>query len=446
MLDAFKDFISTEHLIPADSRVLLAVSGGMDSICMATLFKEAELSFGVVHCNFGLRGIDSDGDEYFVREWAANAEVPFYSQHFDTRRYALEKGISIQMAARELRYDFFAEIARQKSYDLIATAHHRDDAVETFFINLMRGTGINGLRGIQPVAGRVIRPMLFASRADIENWVSQHQIRYRHDRSNDEDKYLRNQIRHHIIPAFAVVQPAFAGIMSDTMKRLNHAAVLLNERVEEVRQQLLTERDGEIRIPIRSLNAMETAAAWYWELLSPFGFNETVCDEIRQCAGKSTGKLFYSPRYVLLCDREELIIKEKVKEEQKTDQGPVLIHEDQTHIGFPFKADIRMIEITGDFEVPRSQNTACLDFHKLEFPLSIRKWKAGDVFHPLGARGKKKLSDFFSDHKFSRFDKESCLLLCSGERIVWVVGYRIAHFARHTAHTKKVCMITLTED
>jgi tRNA(Ile)-lysidine synthase len=443
MLEAFKEFIARENLIPANARVLLAVSGGMDSVCMASLFKETSWSFGIVHCNFGLRGIDSDGDEYFVREWAANAEVPFYSHNFDTLDYAHEKGISIQMAARELRYDFFAEIARQKSFDLIATAHHRDDAVETFFINLIRGTGINGLRGIQPLAGQVIRPMLFASRADIEDWVNQHQIRYRHDRSNDEDKYLRNQIRHHIIPAFTEAQPAFAGIMNDTMKRLNHAAVLLNERVEEVRQQLLIQRGEEIRIAIRPLNAMVPAPAWYWELLSPFGFNETVCDEIRHCAGKAVGKLFYSPQWVLLCDREELILRKKEKE---ACQSRTLIEETQTRIETPIRAEIRIMDLSADFELPRSQSIACLDYDKLEFPLILRPWKAGDVFHPLGARGKKKLSDFFSDHKFSRFDKENCLLLCSGERIVWVVGHRIAHFARHTAHTKKVCMITLTED
>lgn len=445
MLQGFNQFVEEEQLISADQRVLLAISGGMDSICMGSLFLEAGISFGVAHCNFGLRGIASDGDEYFVKEWAANAGVAFYSAHFDTTAYAEQHGISIQMAARELRYQFFTDIALQKGFELIATAHHRDDAIETFFINLYRGTGISGIKGIAAKSGNLIRPMLFASRAAIETYINTYKIKYRHDASNDQDKYLRNRIRHTLIPALHKVDADFPATMTHNMHRFREADKIYQHSISEVSKGLLHAQGDEIRIPITALMALRPLETWVWEILHPFGFSEEACADIRRSAGNEPGKIFLSATHRLLVDRKYLILQaQKINTEAESQL--FLINSNDKQITQPFRARITYHAVDKDFVIPQQASVACLDTTKLTFPLTLRKWKQGDVFHPLGARGKKKLSDFFSDHKFSLFDKEQCWLLLSEGRIVWVVGHRIAHFARVTEHTNKVCILTLTED
>lgn len=445
MQQAFQQFILKEKLFSPQQKILLTVSGGVDSMSMALLFLDAGYTFGIAHCNFGLRGIDSDGDEYFVKEWAAKHSISFYSRHFDTEDYANRHGISIQMAARELRYEFFEELATRYDYDFIATAHHRDDAIETFFINLIRGTGISGIKGIPARSGRLIRPLMFASRAQIEAYAKEQKLKFRNDSSNDESKYQRNQLRHHVLPELLKIDPGFPETMSENLRRFEQAETIYREKIRETVASLITETAGEIRIPIARLKALNPLPAYLFEMIRKYGFNEEMCKEIIRTLQGEPGKIFHSHSHRLLTDRSFLIMKPHEKDFLKQFET-FIIRENDKNIEQPVSLTIKHKSIDNTFAIPGDPTIACLDATTLTFPLTLRKWQKGDVFHPLGARGKKKLSDFFSDHKFSIFDKENCWLLVSGGRIVWVVGYRIAHFARVTDQTKKVIMFTLTED
>lgn len=444
MQQSFRQFIAQENLCSLDHKILLAVSGGKDSMCMASLFLLEGYSTGIVHCNFGLRGVDSDGDEYFVREWAAQHEIPFYSRHFDTEDYAVRKGISIQMAARELRYNFFEELRERYGYDRIATAHHRDDAIETFFINLIRGTGIVGLKGMNARTGNLIRPLLFAGRAGIESFVESEGIRYRNDASNEGDDYLRNRLRHHVIPVLNGMDPGFPDTMAANLRRFREAADIYKDKIQEIRDRVLSVRKGEWRIATGALRKLHPLPAYLFELIREFGFNEDHCLEIIRSLDRTPGKIFLSPTHRLLLDREALIIR-SLPENSDTGPKEFQITLQDVHLTSPLNFRIHHKDRRESFEIPSNPHIACLDEDRLEFPLILRKWKKGDVFHPLGARGKKKLSDFFTDHKFTRFEKENCWLLVSGGHIVWVVGYRVGHNARVTDQTRRIVIFQWQE-
>lgn len=441
----FKKFIAKEKLFKPDERILLAVSGGVDSTLMAWLFHKAGFLFGIAHCNFGLREMDSDSDEYFVREFAAKLEVPFYSHHFDTLNYATKNRISIQMAARELRYAFFNELVIQRGYNYIATAHHKDDVIETFFINLFRGTGIAGLHGISPKKGKLIRPLLFANRQEIETLAAKEKIVYRNDASNNEDKYLRNQIRHSLIPALEKIDACFPQTMHGNINRLEMTEKIYREKIHETEKKIISKKNDLITIPINKLLELDPLPAYLYEFISPYGFNDDVVNNIIKALKSTPGKLFYSPTHRLLIDRENLLISVLSGQDAKNNIA-ILINQKDKLITHPVKIKITRTLINKNFVVDENPNVACLNAEKLIFPLTIRKWKHGDIFHPLGARGKKKLSDYFSDHKFSRFDKEKCWLLCSNDTIVWLIGYRISHLVRITAKTKNAFTLTLSED
>ena len=308
MLKEFKAFIETENLFSQEDKVLLAVSGGIDSVVMAELFHLAGYSFGIAHCNFSLRGKESEGDEAFVEKLAKNYHVPFYRKKFLTAKEAKEKGISIQMAARELRYRWFEEILEKEKYACVATAHHLDDQVETFFINLLRSTGIAGLHGILPKQGNLIRPMLFTFRNDIEAFARKHKLTFREDSSNTETKYLRNKIRHEIIPVFRELNPAFPQNLSETISRLRETETLFRASIEEVRKKILHEEKNEIHILIKALKKLEPIGIYSFELLTPFGFHEAVIRDILLSPDDASGTTFYSPTHRLIMNRGELIL------------------------------------------------------------------------------------------------------------------------------------------
>jgi tRNA(Ile)-lysidine synthase len=444
MLEDFQKFIQKEKLFKSNQRILLAVSGGVDSSVMAWLFYKAGFSFGIVHCNFNLRKMESDGDEYFVREMAAKYDAPFYTRHFDTAEFAREKGISIQMAARELRYEFFSTIAEQKGFDYIATAHHLNDATETFFINLLRGTGIGGLHGIAVKQGNIIRPLLFASRRQIENAAKKEKICFREDSSNEEDKYLRNRIRHTLIPVLEKMDDSFSQTMKGNMDRIRQAEEIYRKTIETKAAEVITLKKDLTLFPIEKLKKLDPLHAYLFEFLTPFGFNDDAVSGILLSLDGIPGKFFYSPSHRLLIDRHNLIVSPLPVSTEKN--LSFLIKKNETSIHYPVNLKISKFNRTSTFCIPKELEIACLDADKLVFPLEIRKWKKGDVFFPLGASGKKKLSDFFTDHKFSRIEKENCWLLCSDKTIAWIVGHRIAHPFRITARTKNVFQLTLTED
>ena len=442
MLSGINDFISREKLFAPGDRILLTVSGGMDSVAMAELFHRSGYAFGIAHCNFQLRGEEADGEEAFVRDLAANYGVEFHLERFQTQKYAEEKKLSIQMAARELRYDWFEKVRSEKGYGYIATAHHQDDQVETFLINLSRGTGLAGLHGILPKTAKIIRPMLFASREEIEGFIRREHIPFKEDSSNRETYYLRNRIRHIIIPELEKAFPGFTQNLQQTISNIRSAEQVYQTAIEEKASQLLITEGPQVRLAKAGLKGLQPLHTWLFELLRPYRFNADTCSRIAGALDKEPGRFFYSDTHQLLVDREDLIILPLTEAEKG--EGSVFITGTQGRLSQPLKLEWQLLD-----EVPgnlfQEQGSAFLDMDTLEFPLEIRRWRQGDHFYPLGMKGRKKLSDYFVDEKLSRLEKESVWLLCSGGEVAWVIGRRIDERFKVTDATEKVLLMQRIE-
>ncbi len=440
MIRKFESSISENQLIRKTDRLLLAVSGGMDSMAMAELFRLAAYDYAFIHCNFKLRGSDSEADHAFVKATAQSHGVPFFSRSFETQEIADNTGESVQMVARDLRYAYFSEIAQKEGFDIIAIGHNLDDQIETFFINLSRGCGIAGLHGIRMKQGKLIRPVMFASREDIEEFIRQNNIAYREDASNQSLKYKRNLIRHKLIPLFVELNPNFREEMSANISRLSGTEEVYRQFVEEMKQTLWDEKDNSISIDIAGLMDLHPIRTFLFEFISPYGFNAADVENIIIALDNIPGKMFFSASHRLLIDRKKILLT-KLNEKDGYASEYTLKRED-LFLAEPVKLKISMRK-AGDYEIPLDQNIASLDYDKLAFPLMLRRWKAGDLFIPLGMKNRKKLSDFFIDEKFSRLQKEQTWVLCSGEDVVWIVGSRIDDRYRITAETREVYKIEL---
>ena len=440
MIDEVNSFIASENLISGDGKVLLGVSGGIDSVVMAELFELAGIKFGIAHCNFKLRSSDSDLDEAFVKQLAIKKNVEYFVKEFDTRLYAKENGVSIQMAARDLRYEWFEELLNDFDYQYIATAHHIDDQIETLFINLARGTGIAGLHGILPKQNRIIHPLMFAFRSDIEAFVETMQLDYRTDQSNFSTKYIRNKIRHNLLPVFEEINPNFRKSVHETIKRIRETEMVYNDAIAEKRKELIQVRENKNYIPIDKLLELNPLSVYLFEILSTFGFNSDSVNDILSSLKGESGKQFLSASHILIKDREYLVIMKR--DEYPDEIGYEISVLDCTYkIKYPFKLEFSKFSRTADLKISADPMNAYLDFDLLQFPLTIRKWKRGDYFYPLGMKGKKKLSDYFIDQKFSLIDKNNTWLLLSNEDIVWVIGHRIDHRFRIQNETKTIYTI-----
>jgi tRNA(Ile)-lysidine synthase len=434
------DFIDARRLFSRNGRILLAVSGGIDSVVLAHLFHRSGMEFALAHCNFGLRGKESEADANFVGQLAQDFSVPFFLQKFNTKTFAAKHGYSIQMAARELRYGWFEEIRRVNGFDCIATAHHLDDQAETFLINILRGTGIAGLHGIPLKNGHVVRPFMFAYRKDIELYASLNRVDFRIDRSNNETVYLRNKVRHEIIPILNAMNPDFPGGLTESIKRISDFEKIGNRTLDEWCRQNLKIDGSDAFIETEALSGADPVEPFAWRLLSPFGFNETQIRELLNCLGKPARKHFTSTSHRMVKDRKRIMISPitvtgKIK--------PVVIRpfRAKMSISKPFSLKFTRIRDVENYVIPSSPGNASLDFSKLEFPLQLRKWEKGDSFFPFGMQKRKKLSDFFTDIKFTNKEKEETWLLCSGEAIVWVVGHRIDHRFRITNETREILSV-----
>ncbi|MGA3013772.1 MAG: tRNA lysidine(34) synthetase TilS [Bacteroidales bacterium] len=442
MLKNFKAFIAKEKLFSPDDRVLLAVSGGIDSVFMCDLFHRAGFSFGIAHCNFGLRGKESDEDEIFVEKLAKNYKVPFYCKKFSTKKVAKDKKLSIQMAARDLRYEWFEEIRSKENYKFIATAHHLDDQIETFFINLQRSTGIAGLHGILPIQKTLVRPLLFTYRENIVSYARKHKLEYREDSSNAENKYLRNKIRHEIIPVFRELNQAFPQVLTENIHRIREAELIFRNSIEEVRKKLIKEDKEGLHISVNELNKLTPAGIYAFELLSPFGFNESVIGDLLQSREEFSGKVFYSQTHRLIMNRDEIILNAiPDKKDTLLKNSKIIIPEERKEIRKPIHLKFERKEGGKGFGIDTSENTANLDLRNIKYPLILRRWEKGDAFYPLGMNKKKKLSDYFIDQKLSIPAKENIWLLCSGPNILWIAGQRIDHRFRITPKTKEVLQV-----
>lgn len=443
MLQRFLHYIEVQRLFSDSDKILLTVSGGMDSMVMTKLFDLAGLNFGIAHCNFKLRGPESDMDADLVRNFARNMGVEFFLKEFETLKFARLKGLSIQDAARKLRYQWFEELILQTEFKFYATAHHFDDQIETFFINLFRGTGVSGLRGILPKNGNCIRPLLFANRIEIEDFARKNKIDYREDSSNNSDNYLRNRIRHFILPALNETRPDFRKGFDLTFNNLSGTEGFIKSEINRITDELINCEEGFWKIDLDKLRLQNSLSFVLFELLKPFNFNyENVRMIIGSLSGVS-GKTFYSPTHQILLDRDSLLVRKRTDIEGQNESDVFFITEDIHDLDNPFKLSMEQHLRSSDYFMNKSRSIAHLDVDKLKFPLEIRKPKTGDHFYPLGLGGKKKLSDFFTDEKFSAVQKQNTWLLISDGEIAWVIGQRLDDRFKITPETSKILKISV---
>lgn len=439
MVEQFLKYLHQEKLFDSSQRILLAVSGGADSMLMLHLFTAAGFPVAVAHCNFRLRGLESDGDEQFVADFCDRHNLLFFVKHFNTEEFAQQQGISIEMAARELRYSWFDSLLGQHNYDYLATAHHQDDVIETFLINLSRGSGIKGLSGIQPKSGTIIRPMLFTNRLEILDYCQRLSIAYRTDSSNQDTVYKRNLIRQEIIPLLEQVNPAFRRNALKTIGNLHETGLLFQQRMSEIKTFVYSEDDQGAVIHINKLQTLSPLRTILFELIREFGFQAEQVDDIIDSLNKESGRKFFSDTYRLVKDREFLLISPFGAKPEKV----FYIEENCTGISSPVHLSVVKLERTADFRFSTNPNVADLDLDKLSFPLILRHWQEGEYFQPLGMSGLKKLSDFFIDEKYSIPEKENAWILASGNQIVWIAGKRLDNRFKITSQTQRVLRIRL---
>lgn len=439
MIEQFLKYVQDEKLFHSSQRILLAISGGADSMVMLHLFRNAGYSFAVAHCNFHLRGEESDGDEHFVADYCDRYNLEYFSRHFDTKEYADQEGISIEMAARDLRYAWFNDLLNKHKFDLLATAHHQDDVIETFLINLSRGSGIKGLSGIQPKTNRIIRPLLFTNRKEILAYCLQFSIPYRTDSSNLDTVYKRNLIRNQVLPLLELVNPAFRRNALKTIGNLHETGLLFQQRMSEIRAAVFSEDDQGAMIHIERLLTHNPVRTILFELIREFGFSAEQVDDIVESISRESGRKFFSENFRLVKDRDYLLISSFA---MKTNQV-FYINEDCTKVNLPVRLIIEKFERTRDFRFSTNPNVADLDFDQLVFPLMLRHWQEGEYFQPLGMTGLKKLSDFFIDEKYSIPEKENAWILAAGNQLVWLVGKRIDDRFKITTQTRQILRIRL---
>jgi len=434
MLQRFCQFIADNRLFSKEDKILITVSGGMDSVTLSDLFHKAGYNFGIAHCNFGLRAEESDEDEAFVKKLAKKYKVPCYTEQFETQVFADKEKISIQMAARQLRYRWFEELRKKEGYAYIATAHQAGDVLETVLLNIVRGTGIAGMNGIRAKTGHLVRPLLFADREDIKEYMAEHQLGWREDSSNESTKYQRNYLRHEVVPLLKTLNPNIEHTLQTSVQRTGAAERVFRNYIDNLKTRVWEEDKEAIYIKENLLPEADRAALLY-ELLIDCNFSFADVKSI--VATEVTGKIIESPTHVLAKDRERLTLTPKSLGEYVSSyiaEGQTELHEKNLRL------KITSVDIT-KFKLDTEANTACLDYDKLIFPLQLRRWKDGDWFCPLGMNKKKKVSDFLIDSKVAVNLKDKVYVLCSAGSIVWVVGRRVDERYKISDKTKTVLVI-----
>ena len=442
MLEQFKAYINRYNLIGEGDRLVLALSGGIDSMVLADLLLKSKVEFVAAHCNFHLRGEESDGDERFVMDFCEKNGIQHFVKHFETEKYANEQGISIEMAARDLRYAWFEELRQQLGLDKIIVAHHADDQAETFFINLLRGAGLNGLKGMKPQNGVIIRPLLWASREQINQYAVENQILWREDHTNAESVYLRNKIRNQLLPAFDELHPEARQGLYQSLEHLSSENELYRELLKEKLSQIV-EHKGEVQslpystfsIQHSTFSIPHSAFQLLFEWLRQYNFNPDQCHFIFDAMETGIGNKYFSPTHQLVIGRNEL----QLSEIKSIDDEEIQIEVGEEEITSPIQLHFTKFGKLADFVIDKSPEIAQLDFDRLKFPLTLRHWRQGDRFHPLGMKGSKLLSNFFVDQKFTEYQKRNVWLLVSADGdIIWVVGHRIDERFKVSDSTKSI--------
>ncbi|MDR1130193.1 MAG: tRNA lysidine(34) synthetase TilS [Prevotellaceae bacterium] len=418
----------------------MAVSGGIDSMVMAHLFVNSAYRCAIAHCNFTLRGDESDSDEDLVKLFAESNNIAFYSIRFETDKYAAENKISTQLAARELRYKWFEELREKHGFAKIAVAHNSDDNLETFFINLSRGAGLKGLTGIPENTDTIIRPLLDFSRGEIEEYAVNNNIRFREDSSNLSNKYLRNKLRHLALPVLDDISPSFREKASESIDYLNKANKFIEMETEIFLKRKSFTKGNDIYIPLSEIRQFHSGEIRLFYILKTFGFRGDTIANICDCADNAAcGKQFFSSTHCLLIDRTYLIISPAFEI-----MSSYMLDKDSCIQTDSFELRCEVVEKDSAFQLLRDRNVGEFDLSKLNFPLNLRPCKDGDRFIPLGMKGQKKLSDFFIDLKLPVIEKKRQLALVSGEDIIWLVGLRADERFKVRESTKQVLRVVYT--
>lgn len=440
LLDAFEKYVNENNLFSHDDKILLTVSGGVDSMVLMSLTAAAGYNFGVAHCNFQLRGAESDEDEVLVEKEAKRYGVEFYNKRFDTTAEMARTGESMEMAARRLRYTWFRELSSEHGYTVIAIAHHINDSIETFFINMLRGTGLRGLTGITTQVGRIVRPMMFATRKDIHDYAVAHRIPFREDSSNRSTKYLRNKVRLGIIPMLKEITPQITTIMRRNISRLSQAQGFIDASMDIIKRQVISHEGDIFRLYIERIDQSLPRNYVIYEILnSEFGFKGDVVDMLCHAIdNNATGRRFYSREWVAVVDRGDVVlarIEEDDDCETIIERGMIRSYAGSSVLFYNY-CSIDFVE-----KLDMGENVALIDADKLKFPLRVRRWRDGDWFIPLGMSGRKKLSDYLIDKKVSMAEKNRQFVLVSGDDIVWVIGRRLDDRYCITKSTENVLKI-----
>jgi len=441
MLEKFKKFALNQPLSLAGDRILLAVSGGIDSMVMASLFQQSGLVFGIAHCHFGLRGEEANLDQHCVRELAEQYGVAFHTIQWDTKAIAAQRKQSIQLCARELRYEWLEEIRKEKGYSLIATAHHLNDSLETVLYNFTKGCGIRGLLGVPIRNGHIIRPISFATKEEIQVFCQEQNLAFREDASNAEDKYIRNQIRQQVVPVLKGINPSLEATVADNLQRLRETNQLYLYAVEQLTAGLIRKEGMQTIIDYKKLLQQPAFSSLCYEILAPFGFNNQQVNQLLQISAEKTGRQFYSSSHQLLVERGSLIVR------PLSDQNTALsftIHQNTYQLKLPRGEQLSFdYHSSPPLSFPDTPSEVFLDASQLQYPLLLRRWQKGDRFQPLGMKGKSQsLQDFFTNHKFSLPQKEACWILLSGDQICWIVGHRIDERFKVKGNSKNCLQIS----
>lgn len=433
----FTEILKRLPLHTDTDRFLLAVSGGPDSMAMALLFKGRGLKFGIAHCNFELRGEESDREETFVKEWAQKQQIPFFSKHFDTRRLAAQKDISIQMAARELRYAWFEDLRVQENFDWIVTAHHLDDQAETVLMNMLRGTGISGLRGIKMVSGHLLRPLLSFRRDEIMQYLADHNAKWMNDSSNQHTDYLRNRLRLEVLPLLDQIYPGWMENFQRNNQRLILADKIYSDYISTEKASRVTVKANGMRIATDGLSDSDETSVLLYELLKEKGFSYTQACDMARCIPGIPGKQFLSASHRAVLERGYFGITEIA-----TPCNDVYTIEAATcSIEFPIRLRFDLLDALPEGPYAQAGTLVWFDAENLAYPLTLRHPLPGDRFRPFGMKGSQKISDLLTQRKLSTIEKENIWLLCSANEILWVAGIRAGEACRPSASAKRILQI-----
>lgn len=436
MILVIKKHIEENFPFLKSGKLLLAISGGIDSVALAHVLKSLDYNISLAHVNFQLRGKDSDGDESFVKEIGEKWQIPVFSKKVETELYAREKRLSIQMAAREIRYRWFDSLLATHSFDYLLTAHHLDDTIETFFINLNRKSGLEGLTGIPAVNGKIVRPLLLFSRKDIEQYALENKLSWREDKSNATLKYERNQIRHLLFPVLEQINPDFRTDFSVSMQYLSEIKLLIQDYLTLIKPEFWREKNESYILDLMALQKFPNSQNILFESLKPYGF--TDWSSIFDLMESQSGKKVLSEKYRLLKHRNQLILEKISQKNLKNDKIQIFDTIEISNLSYT----VERIAFDNSINF-KKKGIEYLDAEKVSFPLYIRQWQAGDYFYPLGMNGRKKLSDYFTDLKLSLSEKEKIWLLCDAQdQILWVVGYRLDNRFKVTNTSKNLIKIS----